>query len=165
MCVTKNSPKLSVLTFARGGMVWIRFFSNIFFITIVIVIVVEGYHSSHFVKTFITKRASVSSNLWHIVKSEKPQIQVFDQSYVNGSHSAEKFVEIWDIWTNLCLIFSETNGNVNPTQPIMSTKILGCNFFPLFRQVGCSLLKLDLYLINLFRFINKRKNIWGSCQS
>ena len=51
----------------------------------------------------------------------------------------------------------------NPTNYVK--KILGCKLILLFRQVDCSLLKLDLYLINLFRFIEKRKTIWGSCQS
>ena len=49
----------------------------------------------------------------------------FGKMCTNGSHPAEKYEEIWDIWKNLCLILPETNDNVNPTQPIISTENIG----------------------------------------
>ena len=61
----------------------------------------------------------------HILQKNIRKYGTFGKMYANGSHPAEKYEEIWDIWKNLCLILPETNDNVNPTQPIISTENIG----------------------------------------
>ena len=65
----------------------------------------------------------------HIQQKYIRKYGTFGKMYANGSHPAEKYEEIWDIWKNLCPILPETNDNVNPTQPIISTENIGLDFF------------------------------------